>query len=42
MIIERADIGPGPFKWLASVAWTKGTSYGFDSAPERGYAASPV
>jgi hypothetical protein len=42
MEIDRNLVGLRPFRWLASIAWTKGTAYGFDSAPEDGYADFPT
>ncbi|MGH2754072.1 MAG: hypothetical protein ACRDLB_06520 [Actinomycetota bacterium] len=37
--------GPRPFRWIVSAAWTgdpsKGTSYAFDSIPNRGFAGFP-
>lgn len=37
--------GPRPFRWIASASWTgdpsKGTSYAFDSIPNRGFALFP-
>jgi hypothetical protein len=41
MEVERSYVGLLPFRWLTSVAWSKGTSYGFDSLPEKGFAQYP-
>jgi hypothetical protein len=39
--IDRSYVGVAPFDWLASVAYTKGSSYGFDTLPEDGFARYP-
>jgi hypothetical protein len=39
--IDRSYVGLLPFRWLSNVAWTKGSSYGFDSLPEQGFARYP-
>lgn len=42
MTVERSYMGPpAPFRWLASITWSKGSDYAFDSVPTAGYARWP-
>lgn len=42
MRIDRSYLGGAPtFEWLVNVAWTRGSNYGFDVLPVRGYARYP-
>jgi hypothetical protein len=41
MTVARDVVGVAPFRWNAGIAWVDGSSYGFDLAPESGYADFP-